>query len=176
MENICGKMRKRKKLNKKGSILDLVFIISVVLMFGIMMLIGSKVVAEFQGKLNEGGGATAEGNAAIDKMESHYSGVLDYSILFLAIGLSIGAFALASMVRIHPIFIPFYLIIMVVLIIIAGAASNIYTEMAANPLLSAQADDLLVISSILTYLPFLIGILATILMVVMYKLWDNSRI
>lgn len=170
MENYCG-----KKGNKKGSLLDLVFLIVVALFFGIIVLVMYKLGSSFNDKIQSMNVIPTEAKTFSTAMVGHYSGVVDYSMLFLVIGLGLAAFIMASLVRIHPIFLPFYLIALVLVIFFAGIASNIYQEMAANPSLSSLASNLVIISNILYFLPLIVGVFGTILAIVMYKLWDNSQ-
>lgn len=164
------------KMNKKGSIFDLIFIVGVSLFFGIIVLVGLKVLSGFTTEISTMSDMPTEAITSSNQLIGVYTGAMDYSMLFIVFGFAIAAFIMASLVRVHPIFIPFYLITLLIVIIIAGVASNVYQTMAAEPLLVAEASQLEIIGSILTYLPLIVGILGTILMIVMYKLWDNTRI
>ena len=162
--------------NKKGSLIDLIFIIVGLLIFGVTVLIGFKVLTEWNAKMAVMPGIPAEATASNAKLLSNYSGVIDHSFLILTIGMALGAFILASLVRIHPIFLPFFFIALAFVIFFAGIFSNVYQTMAENPALSAEADQLIFISNILNYLPFIVGIIGSILAIVMYKLWQNSEV
>lgn len=168
-------MAKFNKMNKKGSLIDIIFIMVGLLVFASAVLISFKVVSEFNDNVQASDAVPTEAKAATGSLQGHYTGVLDKSALFLAIGMAIGAFILASLVRVHPIFMPFYFIALVFVIFFCGIFSNIYQEMAETPALAAQADSLVIISYILEYMPFIVGILGTILAIVMYKLWSNSQ-
>lgn len=170
-----------KRKGKKGSIQDLALIIAIVLFLGIVVLVGFKVVSEFNDEI-QSSSAVAEfdtGSHARDAtatLVTDYSGIIDNVSLLLVVGLCLVSLMLAVAVRIHPVFIPFYFIGLLILIFVAGAASNIYQEMAATTQLATQADQLIFISHILEYLPFIIGIFGIILMVVMYKSYKNAQI
>ena len=161
----------RKSLrNKKGSVQDAVFIMGFLLMVTIGILIGFKVVTEFNSNVQSNDAFDADAKAISNRMEGIFPGVLDNMFLFLMIGLSLAAIILAAMVRVHPVFMILFFIILVVIIILAGVFSNVYQELAANPSLSTQADQLTFISIIMNFLPFIIGIIGFIIMIVMYKI------
>lgn len=165
--------------NKKGSIQDLILMAVVATFFGIIMLISFTVVAEFSDILDDldselPGGVPTEAKRSINQLENTYTGIIDNMFVFLIIGLSILAFVLAALVRIHPMFIAFYFLALILVVYLAGILSNIYTGMAANPALIAQANQLTFITLILNFLPLFVGALGTALMFVMYKLWSNS--
>jgi hypothetical protein len=169
------------KLNKKGSIQDLVFVGIIVLFFAVVVLIGFKVVSEFNSEIQSNSAIAqfdtgSHARAASTELTGHYTGVIDNTFLFFAIGLALATLMLAVMVRIHPIFIPFYFIGLVLIIFFSGIFSNIYQEMAATTQLATQADQLIFISNILEFLPFIVGIFGIILMVIMYKTWKDGQI
>jgi len=153
----------------------MVFLVIGLLIFGSSVLIGFKVVSEWNDQIATMDGMPATAIASTNALKNHYTGVVDNSFLLLAIGMALGAFVLASLVRVHPIFLPFFLIALVFVIFFAGVFSNIYQGMAANAALSAEADQLVFISNILTFLPFIVGILGSVLAVVMFKLWSNAQ-
>jgi hypothetical protein len=99
---------------------------------------------------------------------------MDNSFLFLSIGLMVVMLILASMVRVHPIFIPLFFIVWIFAIFISGVFSNSYGEMAANSELTIYANQLTMTSFMMRYLPFVVGIFGAILMIVMYKIWSNE--
>lgn len=161
--------------NKKGSLEDIMFIGIILLFAAMVILIGFKVTSEFNDNVQTNDLIPANAKTSTQTLTDFYPGIVDNSFLFLTIGLCIATLVLAALVRIHPMFIAFYLIGLTIVVFVSGVLSNIYQEMAANANLAAQADQLTVITSIIEYLPFIIGIFGTLLMVVMYKLWRNGE-
>lgn len=161
--------------NKKGSAQDLLFIGIVLLFASVTILIGYKISDEINTEIQAKDIADSHGKTAVSSLNSNYPGVIDNSFLLLMIGLGIGALIFASLVRVHPIFIPFFIIMLALIIFFSGIFSNIYQEMADNSVLSTQADNLTFISTIMEYLPLIIGIFGTLLMVVMHKLWRDQQ-
>lgn len=162
--------------NKKGSLQDLIIIGSVLLFFGMIVLIGYKVTSSFNDEIQTKTFIPAEAKTSTNTLTNHFSGAVDYGFLLLAIGLGIATLILAALVRIHPVFIPLFFIGLVIVIFLSGIFSNIYQEMAGNENLISQADALVFTSHILNYLPFIVGIFGIILMVVMYKLWSVGNV
>lgn len=164
-----------KRKNKKGSIDDLIFIIVGLLTISMLVLISFKVVDGFRDGLDDAGITDTNAVEFTDDIENMYSGSVDNGFLLLFIGLCIVTLVLASLVIVHPVFIVFYIIILMVLVIFGGIASNIYQEMAAHPDLIALSSQLTWTSHIMQYLPFLIGVFGTILAIIMYKAWENRQ-
>ena len=172
MVKLYGKSLTR---NKKGSLQDIVFFIGVCVAFAVLILIAFKVVTELNDRFQIDDNIPSEGKTASSTLTNYYPGVIDNSFLFFTIGLTMVILILAALVRIHPIFIPFFFIGWVILIFVSGVASNIYTEIASEPEFITLGNDLTFITNLLTILPLLVGVLGMVLMVIMYKQWQVSQ-
>ena len=153
----------------------MVYVVMILLFFGVVVLIGNKVMDGVDGVIQDSGVVDSSGKSASTKLLGHYTGVIDNTFLFFTVALGIVTLALALMVRIHPIFIPFYFIGLVVVIFFSGIASNIYQEMASNAQISTIASNLTFISNILNTLPMIVGVFGILLMVAMYKMWSVQQ-
>ena len=153
------------------------FIGVVLLFFGVLALVGFKIVSEYDDFVQTNSDMfDSHGVAASTSVKNTYTGAIDNGFLLLTFGMAIATLALALMVRIHPIFIPFFLIGLVIVIILAGVMSNIYQEMAENPVLASEASQLVFIDNILSILPMFVGIFGFLLMILMYKLWKADQV
>lgn len=168
--------RKRKlRANKKGSIQDLVYIFVSLVSIAILILIVFKVSNEMNIKFQASSDINARGKSAFNSINNMYSGVLDNSFLILAFGLGIVALVFAMMVRVHPVFLVFFVIILAIIIFVCGVFSNLYQKMANDPELVSVAVQLTFIDNIMTYLPFIIGVFGFLLAIVMYKGWQENQ-
>ncbi len=138
--------------------------------FAVGTLIMYKVSDEINTKFQESDKLEPQGKAAYSQINDMYPGVIDNSFLFLVVGLSIVALALAALVRVHPVFFVFFLIMFVVIIFLCGVFSNIYLEMANQPDMIDLAGNLVFITNIIGKLPLIIGIFGFLLAGIMYKL------
>jgi|TARA_R100000501_G_C2629296_1_gene123928 H+/Cl- antiporter ClcA len=166
--------RKLKRKNKKGSLQDVIQVGVILLFFGMVVLLGFKIMNGVDEQVQSMDIMDTRSQAASTALTGHYSGVIDNSFLLLAIGLAIATLILAALVRVHPIFIAFFFIGLVLVIFFSGLFSNIYQEMAADPQLAAEAGALTFIPLILNFLPLFVGIFGILLMIVMYKTWDTN--
>lgn len=173
MEKLFGK--RSLKANKKGSLVDLIFIAVGLFVFAVSTLLAFVIYDRFNDNIQANTEIPTEAKTSSSELQSYYSGVLDNSFLFICVGLGIGAIILASLVRVHPIFFPFYIIALLFVIFFCGIFSNIYQEMASTTQMATEAAQLTFITQILSYLPLIIGIFGTILAMVMFKLWSNGN-
>ena len=161
-------------MNNKGSITDIVQLAAIAFVFCVVILIGYTIYANFNSEVQANTDLPTDAKDASDKMEAHFSGVLDNAVLFVVFGLGIVAFTLAALVRVHPVFLFLYFIVLLVVVIVCGALSNAYQEMAASDQLAPYAANLGVSMAIMTYLPMIVGVLGTLLAIVMYKSWREN--
>lgn len=140
--------------------------------FAIVGLVAFKLVTSFGDHFDSNPAQVdSHGSEALTKIEGYFPGVVDNSFLFFTIFVAIVVLVLAVLVRIHPIFIPLFIIGWIFIVFISGIVSNIYQEMAASPQLISEASQLTFTTTILTYLPLIIGVFGMLIMMVMYKLW-----
>lgn len=168
------------KLGKKGTIDDVILIVGVLFIFSLLVMIGFKVYDAFNTQFQantEVDSLDPDGYAklASQAVTNHFPGVIDSGFLFLAIGLSVVAIALAAMVIVHPVFIMLYIIVEAILVVVSGVLSNVYQTLAANSEFTALADKMIFTSTVMNYLPFIIGIVGTILAIVMYKNYKEAQ-
>jgi len=162
-------------MNRKGSLLDIMLIMIILAFAGIVILLSVKIGGDINTHIQDSSFMPDNSKEASASTLNNYSNAMDSIFLFLLIGLVIGALILAALVRVHPIFIPFFFIALILIIFLSGVMSNVYTELAENDIFSSTANDLIFISTILSYLPLITGVIGIFLMVIMYKLWSISE-
>ncbi len=163
--------------NKKASIVDLFFIAIALTFFAVVILIGTKIASEFQTNIASNPTIIADSPLAISATANtinNYTYAVNSGFLFLTIFFVIATLTLAALVRIHPIFIPIFLIALVFLIFFCGIMTNIYAEVAGQSEMSTTADKFLIMHNIMIALPFIVGIIGVILMVIMYKNYETG--
>lgn len=168
---------KRLKKDKKGSLQDLFIIIGILLFFSFIGLISLKMLNNFN-DVAQGIDLISSDpltSAASNDLTSKYGTTINSGFLLLAIGLSLASMILASLVRISPIFIFIFILLLPFVVIVSGVASNVFQEMAAAEVLATEVSQLTFISHIMTYLPFFVSIIGVLIMVVSYKLWKNAQ-
>ena len=165
---------KRLLRNKKGSVLDLILIGVFCLAFAFAILIGFKITTEMNDQIQATDLVESYGKTASSQLLAEYTTTLDYGFLFFIVGLSIGVLILAAMVRSHPIFIALYIIGLIFVIFFAGIFSNIYQGMADDPQFIDLASQLMFIDKVMTFLPWFVAVIGTILCIIMYKSWVDG--
>ena len=167
--------RRNRMFGKKGSFQDIVFVLVVMFVLSVVVLIGYRIAGGVDDQIQSMASVPAEAKTASTELIAYYPTVIDNSALIILIFLAIMALVLAALVRVHPIFIPIYLVFLTFIILYGGIASNIYEKMAEQPDLTAYAANLNIISSIMLYLPIIIGVIGILMMIVLYKSYQAAQ-
>ena len=154
---------------------DIIMVGVIILVFAVGTLISYKIQDELNTKFQASDIIPAKGKTASTQINDMYGGVVDNTFLFLVIGLAMVALTLAAMVRIHPVFFVFYLLMLIIIIFLCGIFSNIYLEIAGTTEFEALADNLTFITNIMATLPFIVGVFGFLLSIVMYKTWQGVQ-
>ena len=169
---------KGKKIGKKASLFDIVIIAVALTFFSMAVLFGSKIAIEMQSKIadmpifqNEAPDAISETSRALN----NYEGSVNTGFFMLTIFLALITLGLAALVRIHPIFIPFFLLGLIFIIFLCGIFSNIYQTASSSTQLSDIAAQYNMMHLIMSYLPLIVGVFGFLLMIVMYKMWSIQQ-
>uniref|UniRef100_A0A6H1ZIN2 Uncharacterized protein n=2 Tax=viral metagenome TaxID=1070528 RepID=A0A6H1ZIN2_9ZZZZ len=168
------KLSKIKK-NKKASVQDLLYVGITLFVFAMVILICFRISTSLNTEFQASDQIDAYGKTAHQQITNLYPGIIDNSFLFVTVILSIGTLILAALVRIHPIFLPIYLLAWMFVIFLCAVFSNAYQEMAANPDLAALAAQMTLMNQVMTTLPFIIGIVGALLAIVMYKAYKGDQ-
>ena len=121
----------KRRMGKKGTMLDIMMVSLVVLFFGIVMImclyIADQVFPQLTGYF--GGGVGVE---VINTVKQGF-GTVDYIFMFVYFMLSMVPVLFAALVRHHPIFLILNIIIMIVLFFVFPVISNVMLEFWSTP-------------------------------------------
>ena len=163
------------KHNKKGSIQDLLYVGITLFAFAMVILICFRISTSLNTEFQASDQIDSYGKIAHQKITNLYPGIIDNSFIFVTVILSIGTLILAAMVRIHPIFLPIYILAWIFVIFMCSIFSNAYQELAANADMVALAAQMTFMNQVMTTLPFIIGIVGALLAIVMYKAYRGDQ-
>ena len=94
--------------------------------------------------------------------------IFDYLFIFIAIGFGVALIISAFLIKSHPAFAFIIIFSLLMFLVFAAIFSNVFTEFATEPQLSATADEYPVIQTIMDNLPIYVLIMAAITGIVMY--------
>jgi hypothetical protein len=151
----------------RGSILDLAGIIFLLTGMVIGGFLAFKFYIAFQEKYNQMQLSEAE-QKILQKGETVYK-VLLGAIPFIIISSGIGAVVLAFLIPAHPVFLPISIIALGMFVLLSVVFSNILWEFLNSVVIIDIANKFPLLVSIVQYLPYIIGVIGTILIIVMYS-------
>jgi len=168
------KLRKIKQ-SKKGSVQDLLYVGVTLFALSMVILICFRISTSLNTEFQASDQIDPYGKTAHQQITNLYPGIIDNSFVFVTVILSLGALIMAAMVRIHPIFLPIYLLAWMFIIFLCAVFSNAYQEMAASEDFVALAAQMTFMNQVMTTLPFIIGIVGALLAIVMYKAYRGEQ-
>jgi hypothetical protein len=162
-------LRHKHKMQKRGQIMQIVFIIVLMAVLGFTLLIASKILSSFWTAVDDGGMTTAATNSTRVAFNA-VPATFDYSMLFIMIGLTIGLVVTSFQIPSHPIFMVINFFGIFFLVWLAMTMSNMYGEMTASadsPFL-VEIEQYPITAFIINYMPYICILLTLIMTVVMF--------
>lgn len=178
-DKLLGDMERKlrgigKGMGKKGSILDLFLLVIFLSLLGSIILVTYVSLSKTNDSIQANPDIPTEVKTLSQTNTQNYQTSFNGAYLMAFVLLSLATIALAALVRVHPIFIGFFLLAWVFLVFLGGIAANVYLGLAESSALADSAAGFTFLSNILTYLPFLIGIIGAVLAAVMFKTWSDQ--
>ena len=100
---------------------------------------------------------------------------LDYVIFALFVGLSLALIITGYFVMGYPIFMFFYILVNMFAVGLSAVFSNIWEEFSTNPTLAGSLTSFPITNNLMQYLPYYVGIVGFIGIVVMFAKPGVSR-
>ncbi len=152
-------MNKQLRKNKRGSIQDVFFFTVFVVGLAMFMILVHFIVNEVSEKMLESTLNESENaRIALGSIET-LTAQFDPIWLFLFVALLMGVLISSFMIHSHPIFIPIYIILLGIVVVVGVIMNNIYLELTANATLAATAATHTFSNVIINnYVPVIIGV------------------
>lgn len=161
------------KLKKRGSITDIPYIIAGMFALGFIVLMVTYVVDQIDDQVQTDDLFPTEAKEASTKMKNDFPEVMDSGTVLVFFGMCIASLLLASLVPVHPIFLVFYLIELLVLIWVGGGIANAYKMIIDVSILADVIPRYPISIHFFRYFPFVIGVFGIVLAIIMYKVKER---
>ena len=150
---------------RKGSLLDIPFIVMVIFAFAFLIIISAVIITEFRD-------ANIEGNLGMDEgiINSGIASIaaLDVMFIFATIGLGLATIILSFQIKTHPIMFFFALLLTVLFIIITVFFTNAYVLITEQETISTAVLDFPMIDSVMKNLPLIMAVIMLLLILALY--------
>ncbi len=154
------KLLKKNRRNKKGSMIDVFFLIVTIVGLAIFILVISHVTPKITDGLKEIDelNQTNESRDALNAVEDN-NDKLDGILLFIFVGLIIGIFITAFLIDSHPVFVVIYIFLLGFAVLIGVIMNRVYESFYNSEALNETARELTFTTAILNnYVPIIIGV------------------
>lgn len=157
-------------MNDRGSVADLMLVVFIVFIVSISAVVGLYVINQFNTTLanTTSNVISAPALNVTTKVASAY-GVFDTTFPLMFIGMNLAIMFLSYLVRTHPIFLIFAVLLLAVVIITGASMSNAYQTFAENPTLASTASQFPLTAFIMQNLVMLQVIFGFIDIIILYS-------
>lgn len=170
-----GQFIQKMKLNKKGSGLDIIFIMATLLLAFMIVIIVGMAFSRFDDAVQSSDVVTSQAKSVFHNQAVKFSSRMDMALTLFFVGLCIIAILLSSLVRVRLMFLILYIPAVVFMVIMGGVISNIYGRMKDIAIISVEIAKYTKLAVIFAYLPWFILIFSLILMFVLYKVFPTEQ-
>lgn len=157
-----------KKMNKKGDIQDLVTLIVVIVGFAIASILAYKFIGEFNDQVADNPVLTDHSKEIMTDAEDRMPGVFDGGLLVVLILFTIVMLISAWYIDTHPAIFIIAFILVIAVVIVAGALSTAFEEFTQTPEMIGAASDFPISVYVLGNLPVLIFVIGVALVIVLF--------
>lgn len=161
-------------MNKRGDFVGFLFVIVSIFAFAIFLLVLGYVVPLISDEMVSQIGNTELINSTF--IASNNVAQHTFPVIWLLVfsGLMLGVFATAWFSPSHPIFFPFFVILLIVSVLVSIPLSNAYEELANQAVLQSTSIQQAAINFIMGNLPVVALILGIIVMILSFAKPTNE--
>lgn len=160
---------KRKVKNKKGNVLDLLFIGIAIFIFAIVIVFNYMIMSKINDGIQATGHFTNASIEIIDHQVEVYPSIWDKGLAFILFAFCMTTWISAFFVRSHPIFVIIGIIMIVIYIMIFGMLANVYDDIKSSPELNTYFLPFVTINFIMFKFPIIMAVLSGITCIIMYS-------
>jgi hypothetical protein len=159
-------VKKRKKIGKKGNVLDVFYIVLFVFIFAIITLFAYKVVTEAQPKID----AKANNDVSLNVSESARTAIasFDWILILIIVGLVVATAIGAYFINTHPVFFVASLLLLCLLLVLIPAFTNAFDKFASHGSMAETAETFTITTSFFDELPTYFFIMSCIVLIALY--------
>jgi hypothetical protein len=162
-------------MNKKGSLQDVYFIVALFLGIALILIIALFLINKFNDSiapaLNNAQSTTGD---PLNHIATFSNNTFNSIYLFVFIGLIITLIISAFLTQIHVIFFPIFFFLLIGAIYLSAMLSNVYEAFKNSSVFTSQISNLPAMDYLLLNLPYVIGIIGMITLIVLFAKGRNT--
>jgi hypothetical protein len=155
-------------MNKKGSGLDIIYILAFLFTFAIITIVAFTFYSGYTDSIADNPLFDNEVNEQVESQAVATLHAWDYLFVFIMIGLTITTLMGGFMLRTHPAFFWISLLLLIIAIVIAAILGNVFGSVTSTAAFSSAAGELSVIPFIMNHLPLMILLIGGIILVILF--------
>jgi len=163
---------------KKGDVATVIFVAFVLFVIGMGMFIGHMVLNQIIPELEEfyNDSYTNSEGSEVFKKATQATNSMDTVYLGLFIGFLIAMIVTSYLTPAHPAMMGIFFLVVMILIIVAATLSNVWERFADNSAFTTTLTAFPKTELIMDYLPWYIGVIGLVSMVILYMRYKNEQV
>lgn len=161
-------MERHNRINKKGQVGDIAFVLVTLTSIFITLLIGAYIYNQVDTSLSDSGIETNESATAYDSFNTAF-GIFDTSFVFITIVLIIALLVSSFAIPAHPIFLVINIVGLIVLVFLGAIFANLSYDIQQQDGISTVSSYYPIASFVISKLPWIGAIIVLLSTIVMYS-------
>jgi len=153
-----------------SELLDYFFLLAILLVFGISIFAADIILTEFDEATDN-----TQANQTILAQGQNTIHIFDLNFAFVLLGTALVLFITAFLVDTHPAFLPFNILIYIILIFVSATFANTFITFAESQAITDTANQYENIIFIWRNMPFILTVLGAINLIVMFAKINRAR-
>lgn len=158
----------KSRMGKKGSIMDIFFIVLIVAALAITSVLAFVLLTKFNAQMQVTPGISQPSKDILSAAQAKFPKTFDGVFAIVLVFSIITTLFLASLVDVNPIFLPVSVVIFIFIVILCSAIGNTYYDLASNPELATYAQQFVIIPFVMNHLVEVMLVFGFAVAVVMY--------
>ncbi|QLJ52539.1 MAG: hypothetical protein Sv326_0438 [Candidatus Fermentimicrarchaeum limneticum] len=155
-----------------SNIIDVIYGVMLILTIALTMVIVLLVLNQLSAESSVQSTFTSEQLQPITYAQNAI-GLFDYMLVFIMVMYCIAAFITAYYVRTHPVFFVVMLVLQLVVIAVSALISNVWTQIASDPVFLPVTNTLTFTPLILHNLPIIVLVMSSAIAMISYSTPGN---
>lgn len=140
-----------KTMTKKGSIMDIFFILVLVSALAITSVLAFMMLSKINTQFQTNPTISTEGKSIMNTAQTKFPKTFDGVFAIVLVFSIITTLFLASLVDVNPLFLPIAIVIFIFVVVLCAVMGNTYYSFASQPDMAAYSQQFIIIPFVMTH-------------------------
>lgn len=157
-----------KKLNRKGSIVDVLFIVVMMFVLALVFLLATSMYTNINNSLQSSDTISDNSKTILSNFNTKFPKVLDNAFVFILAGLILAVLIGGFLIRDHPAFFFVAMFMLIFFVALSAIFANVYHDVANSEAFSASAANYPKMQHIMNNFPVYAAVFGGLIIIILY--------